>query len=114
MLSQPLQLQILHRILHLHPFRRNPLPRLRNLEIKAFLRRPTQILDRLQLDEAVISRVGAMEIEWFFERDGRVGDDAGVAEVVVRSGVEHERVDKDDLVPPCGSALPRISSKSSI
>jgi hypothetical protein len=97
LLVQPLQLLHLHDALNLDPLGDDPFARLGDGEIVTLLRGSTERFERLEFDQAVVVRVGTVEDERFFERDRRVGDDPGDTGVVVRSRMEHERVDEDDL-----------------
>ncbi len=52
---------------------------------------PTEVLEGLGLDEAVVS-VGPVVDKGFLQGDGRVGDDADVAEEIFGGRMQHEGV----------------------
>jgi hypothetical protein len=97
LLVQPLQFLNLHDALNLDPLGDDPFARLGDGEIVALFRGSTERFERLELDQAIVVRVGTVENERFFERDRRVGDDTGDTGIVVRSRMKHERVNEDDL-----------------
>jgi hypothetical protein len=73
-LDQPLILQLTLIRQFLHPARHKDLPLARDLPVFELLR-ATQVFDGLELHETVVDGVGAVEVEWLIEADGRIGDD---------------------------------------
>jgi hypothetical protein len=84
LLVQPLKLLHLHDALNLDPFGHDPFARLGDGEIVALFRGSTERFERLELDQAIVVRVGTVEDERFFERDWGVRDYPGDAGVVMR------------------------------
>lgn len=84
LLRQPLRL-------HLEPLWDNRFSRPSNLPTSQLVL-PTDLLDRLQLDEAVLARIGTVEVKRLLERHRRIGYDPRKASTVLGRAVQHQRM----------------------
>lgn len=96
---QALLLLLHHLLLNEHSLGNDQPPLRRRLELEAV---DAEGLERLELDEAVLLRVVARKVERLPHSNGRVRDDACLAEVVHRRRVVHERVHEDDITDLAG------------
>ena len=92
-------LLLCHPLLNPHPLGDDLPPRRCQLDVQPV---DTERFERLALDQGVVLRVSAIEVERPGERDGRVRDDARDARVVLRRRVQHERVADEDVADVAG------------
>lgn len=92
--SKPLLLVLEHLLLARNPGGDDAAPLRRWPEVQTV---DTELFQRLALDDGVLRRVRAVEVERRAQGDRRVRDDAQGAQVVLRRGVQHERVQEDDV-----------------
>ena len=72
-------------------------PRPSDLKIVSLFRCPSQILERLQLDEGIVVHIVALVLVGLVQCRPGVDHESRDAEVVLRLGVHHVRVAEDDL-----------------